>query len=111
LCTLDNISYQDLNPDCGDQILERAFSSEFNDIALSFDHTSSSIGNFDVTQAVYEFNESVPEPHLYFVSWCDVKDFSIRGSDVTLSKDQLSMIIIVSDILIVIAFVLGYNSI
>ena len=48
-CTFSDFNVQDLNSDCGDVILERAFSSEFDDVALDFDHTSSSIGKFDVT--------------------------------------------------------------
>jgi hypothetical protein len=56
-----------LNSDCGDIILERAFASKFDKIAMSFDHTSSSIGKFDVTNAIYKYDPAVPEPILYFV--------------------------------------------
>ena len=110
-CTITDFTYAELNSDCGDLILERAFASKFDKIAMSFDHTSSSIGKFDVTSADYQFNASVPEPLLYFIGQCEDSNFKIKWTDLELTKTDLGTILVLSDILILSVLIFGLNTI
>lgn len=78
---------------------------------MSFDPTSTSIGNFDVQAAIYQRDPATPEPLLYIVGWCSEDTFRINRTEFTLTTDQLALFLIVSDLVIIFAIILGFNMI
>ena len=75
----------DLNPQCLDKILTRAWSSKYIDFYQNYDILQGSEGDFDFRQA-YEEDASIPEPVLYIVGYCDNSNLKIRGFDIVMTK-------------------------
>lgn len=108
-CAIDGLDYSKLNIPCQDDVLKRAFASKETTLAQGFDHTSPYTGKFDAANAVYQRNAALPEPMLYLVAHCDDSAFAIRDTSISLTKSQLSMALVVSDILLMTALMIGLN--
>jgi len=54
---------------------------------MSFDPTSTSIGDFNVQEAIYEYNPMTPEPNLFFIGWCIDDNFKVKGTEIYMSND------------------------
>ena len=78
-------------------------------MAKGFDDTRPYTGKFDAANAAYQRNAALPEPLLYVVAHCDDSAFAIRDTDISLTKSQLSIALVVSDILLMTALVIGLN--
>ena len=103
------MDYSKLNVPCQDQVLTRAFASKDPALAQGFDHTEAYSGKFDVASAVHARNPAIPEPLLYLVAHCDDSAFVIRDTEISLTKGQLSLALVLSDILLMSALVIGLN--
>ena len=78
-------------------------------MARGFDHTRPYTGKFDAANAVAQRNPALPEPMLYLVAHCDDSAFAIRDTEISLTKSQLSIALVVSDILLMTALMIGLN--
>lgn len=108
-CSIKNINIQQFDEDCQDEILKRAFASKDNTLTLSFDPTVRSIGKFDIQQAIYSYNASVPEPIMYILGQCKEDFFQVRMTSIKMKADQVGVFLVVSDVLIIIVLILGFN--
>jgi len=130
-CAIDGLDYSKLNLPCQDDVLPRAFASKELALAQGFDTTRPYAGKFDAANAVAVRNPALPEPMLYLVAHCDDSAFTIRflsdfmpGSvksagkrmlgelatgEISLTKSQLSLALVVSDILLMTALMIGLN--
>lgn len=78
-------------------------------MAQGFDRTRPYTGKFDAANAVYQRNTAIPEPMLYLVAHCDDSAFTIRDTEISLTKSQLSTALVVSDILLMSTLIIGLN--
>ena len=130
-CAIDGLDYSKLNLPCQDDVLTRAFASKETALAQGFDTTRPYAGKFDAAGAVAVRNPALPEPMLYLVAHCDDSAFTIRvlsdfmpssiksagkrmlgelaTSEISLTKNQLSLALVVSDILLMTALMIGLN--
>ena len=108
-CAIGGLDYSKLNLPCQDVVLTRAFASKEPTLARNFDTSSPYAGKFDAANAVEQRNPAIPEPMLYLVAHCDDSAFTIRDTEISLTKSQLSIALVVSDILLMTALMIGLN--
>ena len=110
-CAIDGLDYSKLNLPCQDVVLTRAFASKETTFAKYFDTAAIPpyAGKFDAAGAVEQRNPAIPEPMLYLVAHCDDSAFTIRDTEISLTKNQLSIALVVSDILLMTALMIGLN--
>jgi hypothetical protein len=108
-CAIDGLDYSKLNIPCQDDVLKRAFASKEAAFAQGFDHAAPYKGKFNTADAIYQSNAAIPEPMLYLVAHCDDSAFAIRDTEISLTKSQLSIALVVSDILLMSALMIGLN--
>ena len=111
-CTIQDLDYAKLNGPCIDEILKRGLASKYDTLAGSLDPTKPHPGTFDVSKLVdtpHRYDPTVPEPLLYIIGYCDDTDFVIRDTDITLTKDQLSTVLVSFDVFTIIILIIGFN--
>ena len=97
-----------MNGPCIDEILKRGFASKYDTLAGLFDPTKPHPGTFDINTP-YSYDPKVPEPLIYIIGYCDDTDFVIRDTDITLTKNQLSTVLVSFDVFTIIVLIIGFN--
>lgn len=83
-CSITDFSVSTLDEPCLSTVLTRAFSSEFNALALSFDR--SKLPPSISQPPPVAFNPQTPEPVLNLITWCTTPTLKLKGSALEMTK-------------------------
>ena len=111
-CNVD-VDYRGLDTTCAKEVLVRAYSSKYRTLTSKLNiqelKTDLNLPDDFFDNLRYVRNDKVPEPILYVVAQCDNQVLKIKGFDMEVTKSDLNLFLVFSDIVLTSILIIGFN--